>query len=81
MNPIFKKIPGFISLIPSFPCFRFQTIKAILSKLPFSSYLELTIFSKTETGAFKEEEILLRDIKSDLFLLHFVQGKFHLNIL
>lgn len=77
MNPFLKKFPGFISLIPSFPYFRFQTINALHSKLPLQSDFQLTAFSKTATHSLKEEEILLRNIKSDTFLLHFVKGTIH----
>jgi hypothetical protein len=77
MNPIFKKIPGFVSLIRPFP-FQFQTIQAYLPKVPFDPDYELTVCSKSESGSFSEKKILFRDIKTDVFPLHFVKGIFQL---
>ena len=74
MNAIFKKIPGFISLIHPFP-FHFQTIEGD-PNLPFDPKLELTLFSKTESG-FSEKKIKFRDIKEDYCPLHLVKGNIH----
>ena len=77
MNSIFKKIPGFVSLIPPFR-FHFQTIKND-TDLPFDPKLELTLFSKTESG-FRENKIRFRDIKEDVCPLHFVKGNIHFRL-
>ena len=74
MNAIFKKIPGFVSLIHPIP-FHFQTIKND-PDLPFDPMLELTLFTKTESG-FRENKIRFQDIKEDLCPLCFVKGNIH----
>ena len=73
MNPIFKKIPGFVSLIRPFPCFKFQKIEADPT-IRFYPKLQLTVFSKNKSGSFKKKKISFGDIKDDYFPLHFVKG-------
>ena len=75
MNQIFKKIPGFVTLIRSFPR-PFQTINAYLPKFPLEPDFQLIEFSKSESGSFVEKKMLVKDIKTDLIPLHFVKGIF-----
>lgn len=76
MSPIFKKLPGFISLIRSFPC-HFQTIDAYLPNLLVAPNFQLYKFSKSESGSFIEKKMFIKDIKTDFVPLHFVKGIFY----